>query len=372
MAKMTINDLKTFVANYVAAASQASAWSATTNNLFGLLDKIGLQITLDGLFVDKLPEFDGEDLPLGKTIEEWFVDLILPQDYDSTGANTLAPHYPSVEDASYNYSLGRKVIATTVPYDNVERAALTPEDAANFVAKIIQRLQNSYALYTYAQKKQLVANAIAKAQALDSAYTTGATAYTTNSTVLSKGTRYSQSSVAYLCIKSADAAINKTLATLAAEGEYVVKINQVKTITAITDTTSAEAFITQVKKDVEEASFANQGNAFSGALIGAAPEMVLLVKKGTMPVIEVEAEAGAFNLDKVAIPARIKVVDDFGNADSSVTAVLMDPRGVKLHRGYHAIREQLNGEGDFMNYFDHSENTGFISKYTYFRVYKAS
>jgi hypothetical protein len=91
-----------------------------------------------------------------------------------------------------------------------------------------------------------------------------------------------------------------------------------------------------------------------------------------MPVVEVEALAGAFHAENLAIPATIKVVDDFGDDASGAWAMLIDPRGVKLHRGYHAIRENVNGQGDFMNYFDHSENTGFISKNTFIKVYKAA
>lgn len=318
MAKMTIDALKTFVATYVASAKQAGAWSASTDNLLKLLDKVGQQITLDGTFADKLPELDGNDLPLGKTIEEWFVDLVLPQTYDATGANALAPSYPSVEDAAYSYSLGRRVIPTTVPYDNVERAALSASDAGAMVAKIIERLTNSYSLYTYQQKKQLLANLITKASAA------------TNSAAL------------------------------------------VQTLDIPADTATSEALIKQVKADVEAASFANEGHSLNNNLIGAAPSLVLVIKKGVMPVLEVEALAGAFHAENLAIPATIKVVDDFGNADPKVYAMLIDPRGVKLHRGYHAIRDNANGAGDFINYFDHSENTGFISKNTFVKVYKTA
>lgn len=318
MAKMTISALQTFVKDYVAAAKQAGAWAGTTDNLYALLDKVGQQITLDGQFIDKLPELNGNDLPLGKTIEEWFVDLILPKDYDSTGATTMAPSYPTVEQAAYSYTLGRKVIPTTVPYDNLERAALNPDDASNMIAKITQRLSDSYQLYTYAQKKQLLANVIAKA----------------------------------------DAATNK--ATL------------VQTLAIPTDTTTSEAFIKQAKADVETAGFANEGHCLNNSLIGAAPSLMLVIKKGVMPVVEVEALAGAFHAENLAIPATIKVVDDFGDDATGAWAILLDPRGVKLHRGYHAIRENVNGQGDFMNYFDHSENTGFISKNTFVKIYRAA
>lgn len=321
MAKMTLNGLNSFVANYVGAAKQAGAWDGTTNNILGLMDKIGKQITIDGTFEDKLPELDGEDLPYGKTIEEWFVDLILPEDYTiPQDGQTYGVEYkkPSVEQASYCYTLGRRKLATSRPYDDYERAALGATEAANFSTKIVERLYNSESLYKYAQKKQLLANMIAKAEA----------------------------------------ATNK--ATL------------VQTIAAPADTNTAEAFIKQIKEDVETAGFANEGHNLGNCLIGAAPEMTLFIKKGVMPTIEVDALAGAFNRGDLAIPAKIKVIDDFGNNNTGVYAMLVDTRGVKLHNGYRAIRTDERGGEDFVTFTLHSENTGFISKYTFVKVYKSA
>lgn len=318
MAKMTISGLQTFVATYVAAAKQAGTWTGSTDNLFGLQDKIGKQITIDGSFEDKLPELDGEDLPYGKTIEEWFVDLILPTDYTApVDGNTYGAvyHKPTVESAAYSYTLGRKKISQSKPYDDFERAALDATEAGNLTAKIFERLYQSESLYRFAQKKQLIANLVAKAK----------------------------------------------VATNAAQ--------LVDSTTAIpTDTTTAEAFIKDVKKQVENASFANEGNNLGNCLIGASPELTLYIKKGVMPTVEVDALAGAFNKADLALPAKIKVVDDFGN-DTKAWAVLVDTRGIKLHNGYRAVRTDVNGEEDFVTETLHSENTGFISKYTFVHVY---
>ena len=317
--KMTLNELKEFAVAYVDAAKQAGSWEASHNNLYGVLDKIGKMVTLDGNFQDKLPELDGEELPLGKTIEEYFIDLTMPVDFvDLSGdAATIAqgalkPYLPSVGDVSYSYTLGRKVIPTTIPYDNVERGAIDANAAGNMIAKVTQKLTDSYSLYRYQVKKQLLGNLVEKAR-------------------------------------------EEGLAT---------------SVPAIIDTTSGENFIKQVKSDIETASFANEGNCLANTLIGASynDDLILYVKKGVMPTIEVDVEAGAFNGTKVALPVRIKVVDDFGAAEG-VTAMLVDTRGVKLHRGYHAIRAQENGFSDFVNMFDHSEHTGFISKYTFVKVY---
>ena len=314
MAKMTTSGIKELAASYVAAAKQAGAWNSTTNNMYGAVDKIGKMVMLDGLFIDKLPELDGDELPLGKTIEEYFIDLTLPEAYTdiaTEGAKDTAPALPTVEQCSYNYSLGREKIKTTVPYDNVERAARNVEDASNMIAKVLERLGNSYEMFKFAAKKQLLGNAATKA---------------------------------------------------AAAGLAV-------TIAQPTNTETSEAFIKQIKSDVEEASFAHEGG-LNGSLIGATPSLYLYVKKGVMPTVEVDALAGAFNSEKLAIPATVKVVDDFGS-NNDIYAMLVDSRGIKLHRDYHAIRQSPNGDGDFINYVDHSEHTGFISKNTFIKVYKA-
>ena len=316
MAKMTTNGLVALAKSYVAAAKQAGAWNATTDNLYTAVDKIGKMIMLDGQFIDKLPELDGDELPLGKTIEEYFIDLTLPEAYtdiNTEGAKNEVPALPSVEQCAYNYTLGREKIKTTVPYDNVERAALNQNDAANMIAKILERLGNSYEMFKFQAKKQLLGNAADKA----------------------------------------------------------VAANLVSTIAVPTDTTTGEAFIKAVKGEVEAASFAHEGG-LNGALIGAAPELVLYIKKGVMPSIEVDTMAGAFNEARLAIPAKVKVVDDFGTmTNTGVFALLVDPRGIKLHRGYHAIRTATNADGDFINYVDHSEHTGFISKNVYIKAFKA-
>ena len=316
MAKLTLNGLQTLAQTYVAAAKQAGAWNASTNNMYGAIDKIGKMVMLDGGFIDKLPELDGEELPLGKTIEEYFIDLTLPEAYSNItaeGAKDVVPALPTVEQCAYSYSLGREKIKTTVPYDNVERAARTTADASNMITKVLERLGNSYEMFKFASKKQLIGNA-------------------------------------------ADKAVTAGLVT---------------TIAIPTNTATGEAFIKQVKQDVETASFPNEGG-LNKSLIGSAPSLVLYVKKGVMPSLEVDTLAGAFNEGRLAIPASVKVVDDFGiMTDTKVWAVLVDPRGIKLHRDYHAIRQSENADGDFINYVDHSEHTGFISKNVFIKAYKA-
>ena len=324
MAKMTLSGLGSFLASYVDASKQAGTFSASTNNLYALVDKIGEIITLKGDFNDKLPELDGSDLPFGKTVEETLIDLVLPALYgtDGTmteanatteGAKDIVPAYPSIEAAAYSYTLGRNKIKITRPYDYIEGGCNNESDFIQLVGDILWALESSASLTRYTMKKYLIGNAITKALAL------------------------------------------------------LTPLSHVMSIPA--DTATSEAFIKQVKEDVEDASFPNEGNCLSGALIGASPELVLYVKKGVMPVVEVDALAGAFHEERMAIPARVKIVDDFGGANAKVFAFLVDPRGIKLKNSYRATRAQENADGDFVNFVRHEENTGFISKHVFMKVY---
>lgn len=317
MAKMTLSGISSAMASYVAAAKIAGSWTKTTDNMAGLIDKIGKLVTIDGLFNDKLKMLDGDVLPLGKTIEEYFLDLTLPTTYaDATteGAKDVEPALPTAESVFYSYTLGRQKIKTTVPYNNYERAMLTEQDAGNFGAKILERLQNSYDLARYAEKKQLIG-------------------------------------------RFADA---------------VYGVNK-KVMDKPTDTETGEAFIKQLKADVEEASFPNEKSLTSGAVIGAAPELVLFIKKGIIPSLEVDTYAGAFNRADLAVPCKIVVVDDFGTmTHGGVYALLCDPRGLRLHSTYNVTRSKENADGDFVNFVKHYEDTAFYSKYVYGKVYSAT
>ena len=324
MSKMTIADLQSAMATYVAAAKQAGAWSKSNDNLIKAIDKIGKTVQINGVYTDKLAELEGDELPLGKTIEEYFIDLTMPATYSditTEGAKDDVPALPAVEDVCYNYTLGRQKVKTTVPFDNLERAFNTSEGAAAAITDISAKLQNSVDMTKYQMKKQLLGNVASKA----------------------------------LAVKATVPDVYKSIAVPV-------------------DTETSEAFITAIKQAAEDASFAHQGG-LGNRLIGAAPELKLYVKKGVMPIVEVEALAGAFNSDKLALPASVTVVDDFGTitgetSGKKVYAILIDPRGVKLHEGYNASRYRENADGDFVNYVRHFEETGFISKSTFVRVFE--
>lgn len=319
MAKMTLSGVQSFAATYVDASLQAGAWNATTNNLLGLIDKIGKIVTIDGEYNDPLQILNGDELPLGKTIEEYFIDLVLPTAYTdpaTDGALDLTPNFPTVESVTYSYTLGRNYIKVSEPYNNIERAANTAKDAANMTAKIIERLYNSETLYEYVLKKNLLGNAATKA-------------------ITASSNLYTE-------------------------------------IAKPVDTLTGEAFIKAVKGDIEAARFATDTNNLGQFLNGKPRSLVLFLNKGVMPSIEVDTLAGAFNEKKLAVPCEVIIVDDFGSAASSVYGILADPRGLKLHNTYRAVRSRENATGDFINFVEHTEFTAFISTASYIHVYKTA
>ena len=377
--KLSIQQLKSVVASYVDSSKiSVDSFSATYNNSVGLLDKIAKIFTIESPIVDKLEIFNGEDLSLGKSIEEWQSDLILPENYDSTGAGALAPHDSTYRPVSFSFTLGRKKIPQTIRNDDIERAVNNVDEFERIIVDKTKRLYDSERLFVYGMKRQ----------ALGVLATRCITAHTSGSadlTLATEGTSIS-SNVAvneivyitattsfYVCVKPI-ASTDGLTGTTAIAGGYLIKLDLVEVLAKPVDTSTGEAFIKSLKSAVEIASDNSEGHSLNGNCLGATSEegLVLLVKQGVMPSLEVDTMAGAFHLDKVSPKVEVIALPDFGSADSSVYAILMDRRGIRLHNSYRAVRENMNGDGDFLNLFFHTENTAHVSRNTFVRVYKAS
>ena len=372
MAKFSYEELKTKLNNIVTKAKLSnSSFNVTRDNTVELLDKVGKIGTLDTVFtLDKLADFDGEYLSFGKTIEEWYEDLILPTDYDSTGANALAPNDPTYRPVYYSYTVGRKFIKTTIRNNDIERAVHNTGELVSIVAMKSKRMSDSMAQYRYGLKREMIAKYIGLCEEeMASTVTTFAqgTTYSTINTLLKNGTTAPIKNG--ILVKKYTAGDATNWADAVSKG-YIIELDLIQEVTAPTDTTTSNGFIKQVKKDVEKANDLSEGHSLNGNTIGAVQGLVLIVKQGVIPELEVESFAGAFNRADLAVPAKIIVVKDFGSADESYYAVLMDSRGMRLHNTYRALRDNSNGEGDFLNLFDHTEDTCYASRNSFIKVYK--
>ena len=370
MAKLSIPELKEAVKNYIGSNKVAYAtFTETRNNVVGLLDKIGKIVQLDTSFFDKLPELDGEDLSFGKTVEEYYQDLILAVDYnqDADGSRALKFYSPTYRPVCYNISLGKKIIPESIPNNNIERAVHNEGQFVEVIATMTKRLSDSKAAWKYQCKRELLGKLCDLAEA---AYS-GATAYANYAdtpTNVTEGTFYKQSTNYAVCVKSKTAASGDTWATMVSGG-YLIPIDFVQEVAVPEDSSTGEAFIKALKAAVEKAQDISEGYSLNGNTIGAEIGLGLYVKQGVMPSLEVDTMAGAFHLEKLSAGVEAKVIRDFGSTTSKAYAILMDHRGIRLHVDYDAVRNNTNGFGDFENLFHHLELTGFISRNCFFKIF---
>lgn len=368
MPKLSLEELQTVVSALVnpTKISQDAPFVPSTANSAGLLDKIGKMIFLDGLFADKLPEMDGEMLPLGKSIEEWYADLILPTNEDPTGAGALSPSDPTYRPVAYSYPLTAQKFKDTKRFNDLERACDTMGDYENLIMSILKRLYDSQAVYKYEAKKELLS---VMADACVSAQATTATFSTSHAYAVNTFLRNGSTATRGVVVKPILVSNTDNWATLVASG-YIVPIDLVSTAVLPVDTASGEAFVKLVKKYAKKAKFVSEGNSLNGNTVGAEQGLMLYVNSEIMSSIEVDVEAGTFQLDKVALPATLKELDDFGSDSNKVFAILVDSRTPKLFPTYQAMREQVNGDGDFINYFLHSHYTASYSKNVFVHIFK--
>ena len=377
MAKLSIALLKSVVATYVDGNDiGVDSYAETRANSVGLLDTLGKIYTNWQNYGDKLDIFDGEDLSFGKTIEEWAQDLILPEDFDTSGSGALAPHESTYRPVSFSYTLGKKTIPQTIRNNDIERAVHNIAQFEDIIAGKTKALYDSETMFRYALKRQALGVLIERCDdAMDSsnADVTLATAGTTISgaVAVNELVYVTATSKMYVAVKPIASGSGLT-GTTAIAGGYLVELDLVKEIAQPVNDSTGEAFIEQVLKDVEVASDFSEGHSLNGNTLGGNPEagLVLVMKQGIMPSLKVQTLAGAFHRDELAIPAEIKVIPDFGDADDDYYAVLVDRRIMRLHNTYRAVRENMNGQGDFLNYFYHTENTAHVSRNCFVKVYK--
>ena len=377
--QLTLEELKSALTAYIAANKIGNTtFTQTYNNLIGLTDKVGLITSIDTDYTDRLPELDGEDLDEGKTVEEYFQDLILAvaQDRDENGTKALKFYSPTYRKVAWSYELGTKTIPESIPNNDIERAVNNPKQLVSIAAMKNKRMADSRAQWKYGCKRQLIGAAIMKCLDLIS----GATAYVDATTDVVEGTAYKQGSPAkyVVAVKSKTHEASDTFAGLIAAG-VLIELKFIKTIAKPTDTSTGEAFILKAKEVSEDADDVSEGYSLNGNTIGANKGLKLYFKHGIVPVLQVKTLAGAFQKEELALPVEFKVIKDFGSCAADyanktefekVYAVMVDPRGLRLHKGYEAVRNQENGFGDFISLFMHMDYTAFGSRNTFITIFE--
>lgn len=376
--KLTLEELKTTI---LAMFNDTNIASATFQNVVdeisGLTMKCAKMVINESNFSHTIDDhFNGDDLPIGGFIEEYFNDMVAPISYDPDGTNTLQPHYPTKMPAYYSYPLEGLNFPITIRKVEYKQFFTDAENAARYIANLLKKHSDAQRIYRYGKKKALLGY-FAKL-AIDAKG---------NATTFAANTAYQQG--AYLkdsdksewgvVIKDIPATGGPSSFTGAVSGGYISVLGVVEAVVVPNDTASGEVFIKKVKADVEKSERPSNANNLAGAIIQ--PErsnMLLVLREGVMPSLEVDTMAGAFHRDDLDTGLRQIVVDDFGGwtdsadgnlLDDEIIGIVLDERGAKLHLAEIQTDEQINAEGHFYTIFTYSRYVPYVSPYTYIKVY---
>ena len=330
MAAPSLTDIKTLV-NAVLAAdhiSQDDPFVAETDDITGLVIKIGKQFMLSSNFESDLPELEGDRLEFGSTIEEYYVKLAAIAAFKPTpgtlheninvGGTDIwesdigKPSRPDFADVVYSYELAKYQAAQTVDYNKIEHAMIGQNEFSKLIADITKSLYDTIAIYKYMIKKQLLGRAID---------------------------------------------------LIGAEGDGG-NLQRAK-VAAPSDTATGETFVKSVKSYVNKfTKIHDTYNLLKVPVKSQLEDIVLYILEGYEEIIDVGVLAGAFNVGKVSIPVTVKTVEDFGTltVNSTAYALLVDTRGVKVHTLHETASQEDIGRSEFITYFLNYQPVCHISK----------
>lgn len=370
--KLSYTQLKSLVSGLINAQNtSAKAYTPTRENTAGLLDKIGKMVSFDTDFVDPLKEFDGDNLELGRTIEEWNEALTLPTAFNEEGSDALTKELPNYFRPSYSKEIGKKTLKITITNDDLEKASLSNENFASLIASRHKKMYDSEVAYRYELKRGLLSALID--ECIASMTSTTVFPASAGGTPIILGTVFKESSTGTRrAIAVKNSKTGDTLPTTfddAITKGYLVELDLVTTMTKPKDETSSIKFIEQVKKDIEIAKDMSEGHSLNGNSLGAS-ELKLYVVQGVKPIIDVYALRNAFNKEMLTLPIEVVTIKDFGGNTNKPFAILMDTRTCRLYPTYNSTKSNENGSGDFINIFKHLNFTAHFSKNTFVKVYE--
>ena len=285
-------------------------WAST------LLDKIGATVSLQSGIKDHLDMFDDITLPNGATVEEYIHDLLEVASFDPESL----PYGQDVIDTkkAYHYRSGDKKIELPVWNSEMKRAFNSPEGLASFTARMLQRIEDTKKAYKFEAKKKalgvkLIRDAVFEIEDLPT--NPGTYLKGINSKVVGSPNLYTA-----LSKETIIASNGKRVG-----GDVVEAYKRNVQIALPADKATADAFITGIQQIVEDLQFTSRkGNPFGVAQQSQPSDLVLLIKKGTMPVLNVASLASAFNKELLGLGVQVKVVADFGLHNDQATIDLIE------------------------------------------------
>ena len=282
-------------ANYVPSESED----------LNLIGKIAVQVIRDVVTKNPLAEFMKGRIENGETVEQAVIKLVESNDFDRTGANTLAPDTAEKMAVRYFNDWSKKTFDTTVFVTEIQKYLLGEVSAEGIIEKIVGTLARSDTHELYQGIKDLLA---------------------WGSTVGSNGA-------------------NDTV------------ITNVGTVALKSGTIDYNGVLKLIKNTVDGMTFV--GNSFNKAGIDIKSELdnIMVVMPYTLyNDTDVDSLSGFFNLDKAEIKNRIIKVDTTDNK-----VYVLDKLSILVYTRLYQMLTQLNAKGAFYNYYLHVERLFAIS-----------
>ena len=255
--------------------------------LGSLVNKIGRQEYASKAYLNPLSKFKKGFIDNANEIEEIYVARVQGLSQDLDGTTTLKRVKPDVKTLYHNQEYGKCYTATIT--DKQVRQAFTSKDGVKRIADEILSQQHT-------------------------------------------GVEYDE----YVAMKEA---INDFAGALPETAK--------RTVTEVTNQTTAKEFVKKVKKDIGKMQFRST-NYCEYEQHSKADDLVLFVHIDYQAEIDVELLATAFNIDKAELNTRVVYVDGFTN--TKLRAVLLDVGSIKVFDTLYNNEQQRNAQGMFTNY----------------------
>ena len=255
--------------------------------LGSLVNKIGRQEYSSKAYLNPLAKFKKGFIDNANEIEEIYVARVQGLSQDLDGTTTLKRVKPDVKTLYHNQEYGKCYTATIT--DKQVRQAFTSKDGIKRIADEILSQQHT-------------------------------------------GVEYDE----YVAMKKA---INDFAAA--------VPVTAQRTITEVTNQTTAKDFVKKIKKDIGKMQFRST-NYCQYEQHSKAEDLVLFIHIDYQAEIDVELLATAFNIDKAELNTRVVYVDGFAN--TKLRAVLLDVGAIKVFDTLYNNEQQRNAQGMFTNY----------------------
>lgn len=281
----------------------------TTLNEFinSLVDRIGLVVMKQVTLNNPLKKFKKGAMPLGKTIEEIFVDLTSEYRYDPEEAEekVFGRVIPNVK-TMFHQRNRQGYYKQTIQDESLQSAFISWDDFGRFVSQIINAIYNSAELDEYKYMKLIVDNYFAKGQ---------------------------------------------------------FKVISITDPTS--STTSTKEFVKKLRAVAEKMTLPFGSRDYNALAVHTRSEMNdlhLLISAEIKAEMDIEVLASAFNMSKVEFLGNITVIDDF--ASQGLEAVLVDKDWYMVYDTLQKMETIRNPQGLYWNYYYHIWQVLSASRFT--------